>query len=151
MFDILSEDTFDSAVRMCESIPNTNVAIVFKNQSYLDSFVERLYDGWDELKSMRINGWVMETDDLIEYSTRIYRLRKDIYGTLFAESSYIYCLPALATEKLYIHNFDSVIFDDENTMAVVEKALGLFDKGEFIESEELENFLESFKVVNLHG
>lgn len=135
--DVLRGNTFCQALELCDKFANANVGIIMKNSRSVDEFAEAIFS---EICSGRMSGW---------------KINKGIhngYAVLKSSTdSFIHLLSAHDPERLHGRSFHWVLYEEgisEDALSIIVsiERLMLPDEG-FKDSEELDDFLNSFKIV----
>lgn len=135
--DVLSGNTFCQALDLCDKFSNANIGIIMKGLRSVDEFADALYS---EIQSGRMSGW---------------KINKGIhngYAVLKSSTdSFIHLLSVHDPERLHGRSFHWVLFEEginEDALPIIASVERLLlPDEEFNDSEELDDFLNSFKII----
>lgn len=135
--DVLSGNTFCQALDLCDKFSNANIGIIMKGLRSVDEFADALYS---EIQSGRMSGW---------------KINKGIhngYAVLKSSTdSFIHLLSVHDPERLHGRSFHWVLFEEginEDALPIIASVERLLLPDEKLnDSEELDNFLNSFKII----
>lgn len=135
--DVLSGNTFCQALDLCDKFSNANIGIIMKGLRSVDEFADALYS---EIQSGRMSGW---------------KINKGIhngYAVLKSSTdSFIHLLSVHDPERLHGRSFHWVLFEEginEDALPIITSIERLLLPDEELkDSEELDDFLNSFKIV----
>lgn len=135
--DILNGNTFCQALELCDSFSDANIGIIMKNSRSVDEFAEAIFS---EICSGRMSGW---------------NINKGIhngYAVLKSSTdSFIHLLSVHDPERLHSRSFHWVLCEEgvnEDALPIIASVERLLLPDEELkDSEELDDFLNSFKIV----
>lgn len=135
--DILNGNTFCQALELCDSFSDVNIGIIMKNSRSVDEFAEAIFP---EICSGRMSGWKINKG--IRYGYAVLKSNTD---------SFIHLLSVYDPERLYNCSFHWVLYEEgvnEDALPIIASVERLLLPDEELkDSEELDDFLNSFKIV----
>lgn len=135
--DVLSGNTFCQALELCSSFSDANVGIIMKNSRSVDEFAEAIYS---EIQSGRMDGWQINKGIHNGYAV----LKSSL-------DSFIHLLSVHDPERLHGRSFHWVLYEEginEDALPIITSIERLLLPDEELkDSEELDDFLNSFKIV----
>lgn len=135
--DVLNSDTLLQAMEMCEEYEGANICIAFKSARSVDAFVSAIYP---EINAGLLGSWTMREGVRGGYT--VLKSKND---------SFIHLIDIHDSRLLKGRAFHWVLYDDEvdkdllQLAASTERLPPLYT---IEESEELDDFLNSFKIVS---
>lgn len=135
--DVLNGSTFGQALDLCDKSPNTNIGIIMKGLRSVDEFADAIYS---EIRSGRLLGWQINKG--VHNGYAVMKSNTD---------SLIHLLSAYNPERLRGRSFHWVLYEEginKDALPIIAsiERLMLPDE-ELKDSEELDDFLNSFKIV----